>query len=307
MLQQTVRTAVVPYFDKWMETYPDLESLASSSEQEVVRLWEGLGYYSRARNILKTAQLLHDQQRGMPREYDQLIKLPGIGPYTASAIMSMSYNKAYLVLDANVKRIFMRLFLQKEWSSTFETQVQQMYESWSKEGTPRFWSEALMQLGQQVCRATNPLCDNCPLQQLCSALDQNLVDSIPQKKVRTITTKKTALLLLVHGDSLLITPFGQGRFRGMWGFPQRPYEKGEELLRSGFVHLLDLKERTHTYTKYKDLLYPSLYRSDNKSVVYPGSQWVPFHQINTYPMPSVYRKILEEALRAIDHHEENHT
>jgi len=305
MLQQTVRTAVIPYFQRWMEAFPSVDVLAQQEEQEVVRFWEGLGYYSRARNILKASRMIRDNNLGFPDTYQGLIALPGIGDYTASAVMSIAYNQPFLVLDANVKRIFQRLLSLPQWTGEGESQTRQLFARWSREGEPRFWSEALMQLGQQVCTPRNTQCFSCPLKAFCGACKEGRVGEIPQPKSRKITILKTAVLVLFHEDKLFMAPPQGRRFQGMRIFPGAPLAESGSLIKPQWEPLGDLRERTHTYTKYKDLLYPSLYRSpeENPPAGWQGD-WIPITRLEGFPMPSVYRKILEEALAAINQYAE---
>jgi len=166
MLQQTQMERVVEYFSRWILRFPDIVSITRANEEEVLKLWEGLGYYTRARNIIRSAQiLLADYNGELPAEHDLLLKLPGIGKYTAGAIMSIAFNKEYPLVDANIERVFARMFNLAEPVKNKNTHSF----TWQKarelipEGRAREFNQALMELGALVCVARNPRCKICPI------------------------------------------------------------------------------------------------------------------------------------------------
>ena len=186
MLQQTQVVTVIPYFNRFIDNIPNLKSLAKVKNKKLIKLWEGLGYYSRARNLKKTAQvILKNFKAKLPDNFEDLISLPGIGNYTASAILAIAFNKPYIPLDGNIERVIKRyLHLKKEK----DIQKDNLIKKKSIFGTSsrsRDYAQALMELGALICKPINPLCDQCPISKRCKSLqkkDFNLTKNIKKNK-----------------------------------------------------------------------------------------------------------------------------
>lgn len=183
MLQQTTVNAVIPYYKKFIERFKTLESLAQTPLEEVIPYWAGLGYYSRVRNLYKSAQIIY-QKKQFPKTYKELLKLPGFGPYTARAVSALAFNEKTGVLDANVIRVLSRYIGFKEawWSTSGREILQKEVDTWMKEKPPAILNQALMELGSLVCTAQNPMCLLCPLKKNCQAFKHNSIAFIPKKK-----------------------------------------------------------------------------------------------------------------------------
>ena len=193
MLQQTQVTTVIPYFNKFVKNIPDLKSLAKVHNKKLIKFWEGLGYYSRVRNLKKTAQLVIKNFEGkLPNNLEDLMSLPGIGNYTASAILAIAFNKPYIPLDANIERVLKRyLYLKK----VKEIQKESLIDKKSIFGIssrPSDYAQSLMELGALICKPTNPLCNKCPISQQCKSLkkrDFNLIKNIKKNKEKYFVLK----------------------------------------------------------------------------------------------------------------------
>lgn len=295
MLQQTVVTAAVDHFVRWMARWPNLPALAQAGEEEVLRQWEGLGYYSRGRNLLKAARLLASQgQTVLPADYDSLRRLPGLGDYTASAILSFAWDKPYLTLDANLKRVFQRFWAAAEWDKTLEARARDWAQTAFAGASSREVNLGLMQLGQQICQARTPQCRHCPLADGCQAFRLNLTAAIPAPKLRTSQEVFTSPLVQVYAGQVRLARPASGRFSDLWLFPPL-----EALPRD--LTPLALAPRLHTYTKFKDRLTPVLVDSPVPLPLKAGwiERWVGFDQAETLAMPAVYRKIWQEALKIL--------
>ncbi|MDC7223737.1 MAG: hypothetical protein PQJ60_08360, partial [Spirochaetales bacterium] len=237
MLQQTVVTAVVPFFRRWIERFPSLEALARSEEGEVLRCWEGLGYYSRARNIFKTSQILVKERDGkFPGDYEGLIKLPGIGDYTASALLSISFSQPRPVMDANVKRLCQRWGAHPNWDGETEKFWRKELElAIAESGDPGRFNGALMQLGQLVCRTGTPSCERCPLSSGCKAFKEGIAADIPVKKRREKIELASQVRIYCRkeekGRFYWIIQRREGIGRGLWTFPR---EEAQEKLSLGW-------------------------------------------------------------------------
>ncbi|MEE2840017.1 MAG: A/G-specific adenine glycosylase [Acidobacteriota bacterium] len=230
MLQQTQVKTVLPYYQRFLETYPTLEALAQAEESEVLSTWSGLGYYRRARNLHKAALIVSEQFDGrFPRDYREAIQLPGIGRYTAGAILSIAYGEPLPILDGNVARFFSRyLCIQNEAGPSGASKLwkflTQLVEEPSVSGHIADFNQALMEIGSLVCIPHRPRCHSCPLKASCTGLRAGLQDTLPkrqeQKKVEQF---HYTVALASKGDNYLLTQNWQDTFlQGFWEFPRIP-------------------------------------------------------------------------------------
>ncbi len=183
MLQQTTTTAVRPFYEKFLVLFPNLESLAKASDEEVIQAWAGLGYYNRARNLLRSAKIITQKER-FPTTYEELLDLPGFGPYTARSVASLAFDQKVGVLDGNVIRVLSRyLNYRGKWWQTQERRfLQKFSDSLAQSSDPYLLNQGLMELGATLCTPTKPLCLLCPLRHSCLALKDNCQDSLPIKR-----------------------------------------------------------------------------------------------------------------------------
>ena len=225
MLQQTRVEAVKPYYDRFMKELPDIQSLSMMEEERLLRLWEGLGYYNRARNLQKAAQIIVTEYAGkMPAEYEELLRLPGIGSYTAGAISSIAYGKSNPAVDGNVLRIMARLCLDER--DILDAKVKRSVEDRLREIMPKErpgdFNQALMELGAMVCVPNGKAkCDECPWKGLCEARKEDRVMEFPKKapkKPRTVEDK-TVLILRDENRIALHKRPPKGLLAGMYEFP----------------------------------------------------------------------------------------
>lgn len=225
MLQQTQVSTVRDYFVRWMMRFPDIETLAKASEEEVFKYWQGLGYYSRARNILKTAQSVSGE---MPRTRKELEALPGIGAYTAGAILSLAYHQREAILDGNLVRIFSRLytldFLPTDKIKRDGKSVSEIYWDYARNvaDSPKAYmhNEALMELGRTVCKIKNPDCEHCPLQGACKAFaEKRTADFPPAKKHLQKDWHGTVLVIESADHKILAIHGGQKFFKNQFTLP----------------------------------------------------------------------------------------
>jgi len=240
----------------------------------------------------------------LPATFDELIKIPGIGDYTARAVLSLAFSMPYPVLDANVRRIGQRLIGRREWSPQEDKLLLHSLTALIPRDAPGEFNCALMQLGQLVCRVKSPGCDACPLKSDCRARLEGLQDEIPTPRKRTIKEKSSTLFILISGGRVLLTRRSAGIGRGLWFLPAVPEgEEGRILEQLGSLILKEKKlpGQVHLYTTWKETLRPL--RLDlsgdpefpvSQLAVHPDddTRWIPLDQIETYPSPSVYRIIM---------------
>ena len=225
MLQQTQVITVIPYFERFMSRFPDSRSLADAEQDEVLHLWTGLGYYARARNLHKAAQIIRDDYDDrFPQEFDSVLALPGIGRSTAGAILAQALGKRHIILDGNVKRVLTRLYAIEGWPSKkqIEKQLWEIAESLTPEKDITDYTQAIMDLGATVC-ARKSSCPDCPVTNLCEAHRQDQVSLYPTpKKRKTLPIKETQMLLLqnTQGDILLQQRPPSGIWGSLWSLPE---------------------------------------------------------------------------------------
>ncbi|NMH59963.1 A/G-specific adenine glycosylase [Alteromonas ponticola] len=223
MLQQTQVATVIPYFERFMQSFPDVRSLAEAEQDDVLHHWTGLGYYARARNLHKAAKIVVDQYNGeFPKEIEKVIALPGIGRSTAGAILSIAGGQAHPILDGNVKRVLARCYAVEGWPGT--KRVEQALWQVAAQHTPTHqcaqYTQAMMDLGAMVCTRTRPDCDHCPLQNECLAYAQGTQTAYPGKKPKkAIPQRETVMVAVsVRNQLLLIKRPAMGLWGGLYGF-----------------------------------------------------------------------------------------
>lgn len=228
MLQQTQVKTVIPYFERFMTSFPSVTTLANATLDEVLHLWTGLGYYARARNLLKTAQrILAEYQGQFPTMFSDVLALPGIGRSTAGAILALAGGQRHPVLDGNVKRVLTRYHAIGGWpgKKDVENQLWDLVEKLTPQMRVADYTQAIMDLGATVCTRTQPDCDACPLAPSCQGLSQGQPTAYPTSKPRkTLPVRQTTLLMLRDstGQILLERRPPVGIWGGLWSFPECP-------------------------------------------------------------------------------------
>jgi len=227
MLQQTTVPTVIPYFQRFLNQWPTVEDLAYASLDEVLHLWQGLGYYSRARNLHKCAKKIVDDFGGIFPSDEKILKtLPGIGDYTAAAIGAIAFDHPTVVMDGNIERIIARLFLVKEPLPQSKPILKHHAKTIASEKNPGDYAQALMDLGSSICTPKNPLCKKCPIAIHCKAFHHHPED-YPKKQPKKITPKKYAMLFWVedqNGNVLIEKRPEKGLLGGLMGFPSSPWK-----------------------------------------------------------------------------------
>jgi A/G-specific adenine glycosylase len=238
MLQQTQTATVVPYFERFIHAFPTVHSLAAAPEEEVLRLWEGLGYYRRARQLKAAAAIVVRDHRGqIPQDAESLESLPGIGRYTAGAILSIAWDQRQPILEANTIRLWSRLLAYR--GDPASAAGQRLLWEAAATALPRSdvgrFNQALMELGSQVCLPRDPHCGRCPLASLCPTRAGGLQDEIPRQKKRAQTTSVREAVVVVRKKGQVLMLYGDeaGRWAGMWDFPRFPLaaSRGQSLRR----------------------------------------------------------------------------
>ena len=261
IMQQTRVNQGIGYYYRFAETFPDIAALAEAEEFEVLKLWQGLGYYSRARNLHHTAKYIHTQLHDkFPGNYSELLKLKGIGSYTAAAIASISYNEPVAVVDGNVARVLSRLFMvgNSPQSTLGSKQLKELANEILDKNRPGNSNQALMELGALVCTPRNPACENCPLIGFCEAYKKNEVFRFPlsEKKAEVKTVYFNYLVLQNNENIILRHRTSKGIWKNLYDFPciesasaLNPEEFEAELQKSGLLgqHIPVIKSISDEY------------------------------------------------------------
>jgi A/G-specific adenine glycosylase len=336
MLQQTRVAAAIPYYERFLERFPDIQTLAAAPQEEVLRLWSGLGYYSRARNLQKAGQQIvakHDGQ--FPKDREQVLDLPGIGTYTAAAILSIAFGEKYAVLDGNVARVLARLGairgdlrVSRRW-----LQLQVTADKYLDPESPGDWNQAMMELGATLCTPKSPQCLLCPAMQLCEGRKLGIAESLPEKRQKRATVEVTlavAVFTDAKGSTFLLPPPSAARERAsvdadhvptlvsrMWHFPGvsvagdpapelRSYLR--KLLRgagSKKLRVAPIGRLRHAVT-YRDITLLPFRVEVKKLPRIAGAKKVPLADVSGLPVSNLTRKVARAAIAPAMHVSSKH-
>lgn len=289
MLQQTTVATVIDYFLKWMKQFPTIESLAKADEQEVLLAWQGMGYYTRARKIHECAKVLMKEYGGkIPDDREQLLKLPGIGPYSASSICCFAFNKPETVVDGNVIRVISRLY-----GITTQVDAKEIYPIAQKLTSPKHgadYASAIMDLGATICTPTRPKCDQCPWRESCIAQKKQIQEQIPviKKLAKKEVVGQVFLIQNEKGEYFIRQRSEKGLLHGLWEFPWIP-EAGQK---TG-------PKVTHVFTHFKLILEVVKLNINNplsKKIQekYQEGIWVKPNNFDTYPFSTLMKKVIKK-------------
>jgi A/G-specific adenine glycosylase len=291
MLQQTQVETVLPYYVRWMTALPTVGALATADEQEVLSLWQGLGYYRRARLLRKGAEWI--VTNGMPIELASWRRVPGVGPYTAAAVSSIAFGYSAAVVDGNVERVYARLAADDATGPTLRKAAWTWAERSLNEARPGDWNQALMELGATVCRPVKPQCPLCPLEERCIARQTWRVESFPTPRVRApVVRLHHAVWIPVWRGRFGVRQIAAGQWwAGMWEFPRAKATDENETLRllvgPGWVeHVATFR---HSVTQHRIRVDVSLVRVEGTT---EELRWLTFEELAALPMPSPQRKAL---------------
>jgi A/G-specific adenine glycosylase len=309
MLQQTRSSVVIPYFDRWMRLFPDPFTLAAAPLEQVIKAWEGLGYYSRARHLHEGAKQIVKQFGGtLPHQREELAKIKGLGIYTINAILSFAFHQRAAPVDGNVIRVLSRYFLIEDdiGKQTTKKQIQEKADQLLDTKKPWITAEALIELGATVCQ-TKPLCDFCPLQGSCLALKQNRTEDLPLKtKEQIVTILARSVAVIEHQGALLLRKGGPKRV--MADLYEFPYFEGLELplithlkntfeLETLFIRSLPFVQ--HRFTRYAAHLFPIHLQALSRPSI-ADFEWISLERIQQLPFSAGHRRILDDFLQRND-------
>lgn len=310
MLQQTQVSAVIAYYQRFMQRFPDIATLAQATQDEVLNYWSGLGYYSRARNLHLAAQTIMNEHNGIfPNNREAIQTLAGIGRSTAAAIAAFAFNQVEAILDGNVKRVLTRHFAIAGWPGvpSIEKALWRVAESLLPDENMIAYTQGIMDLGATVCTRSKPKCPLCPLQDSCLAYQHNCVNNLPTPKPkRTIPIRKVTMLILLDGDQVMLEKRpASGIWGGLWSFPeienhidyvaysQQQYDKTVKIHQP-------LPEFIHTFTHFKLHITPQPLQvtGHDSNAQKQGLIWLKIEHAINAAIPAPIRKILDQLLAA---------
>ncbi|MDD3375097.1 MAG: A/G-specific adenine glycosylase [Candidatus Omnitrophica bacterium] len=311
MLQQTTVNAVIPYYKAWIKKFPTMRSVANAPLQKILKQWQGLGYYSRARNIHKTAKIILKNHKGkLPCCAKDLLKLPGFGPYTTGAVLSIAFDARYPIVDANVRRVIMRQLALEGYADTSQDKkILEFLEKALPQKDLSSFNQGLMELGALICRTDNALCTMCPVKETCCAYQKGTQEIIPKPKKKVIQKIDAVVGVIKNKNSFFIQKRNnKGLLADLWEFPGGKIEKNEtpkqalkrELKEEIGVNLVSAKKMInlkHFYTQFSVNLHVLDCEVSPLPKIDKTHRWVSLKNIYNYPMPSGSSKILDYIIK----------
>ncbi|MCG8481840.1 MAG: A/G-specific adenine glycosylase [Clostridia bacterium] len=308
MLQQTQVKTVIDYYNRFIKVFPNVEALSKATEDEMHRLWQGLGYYSRADKMMLCAkEVVKNHEGQFPKDHKDMLSLPGIGPYTAGAVLSIAYNMPFPAVDGNVMRVISRQFnIQEDISiprtrKVFEEKVQSILPK-----DVRHFNQALMELGALICTPKNPKCEICPVVNSCVGYKAKNVELLP---IKTKKTKKTNHIMAVAyvkcEDQIMITKRpNQGILANLWGFPIIEVHSKDEALKEMVNELQEIygleveyiaekNQAKHIFTHRIWEMQFFEFKGKNKVMIdFPNVKWLPEDEIKDFHFPTAFKKLV---------------
>ena len=304
MLQQTQVSAVIGYYQRFIQRFPSIASLADAEQEEVMQFWSGLGYYSRARNLHAAArQIMHEHNGRFPQAIDAALALPGIGRSTAAAIAAFAFGQRRAILDGNVKRVLARFFGIEGWPGlpSIEKQIWQLAENLLPQQDVEAYTQGLMDLGATLCTRGKPRCVQCPLQDDCVALREDRAHLLPTPKVRKpLPQRETVMLLLLSGNEVLLQKRPPtGIWGGLWSLPEIGLEDDLQEsvqnrfgLRTEVLPALPLLMHTFTHFTLHIKPQPLLVTRHSTQAAKPGLIWLDIEDAAGAALPAPIKKLL---------------
>lgn len=312
MLQQTRVPTAIPYYDRFLKRFPTVDRLARARLDTVLKLWEGLGYYSRARNLHRAAKEIVSRFHGqVPRAVEELLTLPGIGRYTAGAIASIAFGERAPLVDGNVERVLCRVF--RIHGSPKDAAIKERLWKLAEDLLPEYevghFNQAMMELGSEICTPRNPNCDECPLAKLCEANRYNEQDVLPTRRTRRPLPSHTVVVGVIYrsGRILIDKRKPDGLLGGLWEFPGGKVKAGESLehaLRREVKEELDIEVQVgreigvveHTYTHFHVEIHAFECKhlsGEPRPLACAALKWVRVDELDRYAFPAANKKIIQ--------------
>ena len=298
MLQQTRVDAVIPYWERWMARFPTVADLADADLDEVLVHWQGLGYYSRARNLHRAARLVRERHGGvLPGEPEALRRLPGVGEYTAGAVASIAFGHRVPAVDGNVRRVLSRLH---DLEDPGAAELRRLADALVPADRPGDFNQALMELGATVCTPRSPRCEACPIAEWCRARSLGVQEDRPRPGRRAAVPEEaveTAVVFRADGATLLVRRPDHGLLGGLWEPPGEHRPPGVQAVIDDADPGPPLPPVTHAFTHKRVTYHPRIHRTDGAGLAdHPDIAWVAPDELHERAMPVAQRRIVRAAL-----------
>ncbi|MFN9710581.1 MAG: A/G-specific adenine glycosylase, partial [Bacteroidota bacterium] len=310
------------YYERFVQHYPSVKELAAAPEKKVIKLWEGLGYYARCKNLHTTAKLIATEKKGIfPNTYEELLNLKGIGPYTAAAIASFAYNIPKAVIDGNVIRVLSRFFGITEPVDKTNTKKEMaiLAQNCLDVKDPASYNQAIMDFGATICKPVNPLCTVCDFQKFCYASDQGVVNHLPyfEKKLKK-KSRWIAFFIITHKNKIAVHKRSTGDiWAGLYDFPSVSFTSKSgldnfltKLSPDNITGVFNIKTKNIRNITISELNYMQQLTHqkisaatisiniDAPETISPNTKWISINKIETYPFPRIIRDIIERELKS---------
>ena len=307
MLQQTKVDTVIPYFNEWIKKFPNIKAVADASEESILKCWEGLGYYARCRNFHRAAKIIVKEYNSIiPDTWDEFRSLPGVGDYTAGAVLSIAFNKNYVAIDGNVKRVMARLTKRRKLSKYNQNYIKSSLNKHIDKNRPGDFNQALMELGACVCLPQKPKCVECPISKICSAYKNGSPTDYPIKEVK----KKIPQYIFAGGiirkeNKILIQKRDSRMLKGLWEIPMVRVSSDLDLTRVFKDYMLQeygitikfrniLSQVDHTYSHFKmKLIVMDFIQINDIKCVGTSFSWISMSDIDSYAFHKANHKIFK--------------
>ncbi|RCL88663.1 A/G-specific adenine glycosylase [bacterium] len=305
MLQQTQVNTVIPYYTSWLKRYKTIHDVANADIDELLKSWEGLGYYSRCRNFYDASKIVVEKYNGaIPDTYEEFILLPGVGNYIANAVLSMAYNKNLAAIDVNLKRVFCRMLGFKKYTKHNIKKIEKLAFRLTQLGQAGDLNQAIMDIGSQICTPRRPLCDKCPNRKYCKAYASGNPHRYPEKiQAKKLSTKKMIAALIMLNDKFLIVKRKEkGLLGGLWEFPTFEYHDKKQqalakLLLKRYNNNILVKSKIgkvkHSYSHFKVDADLFLCTTTKKIKSEMETKWISFDEFNNYAFSKINHKLIQ--------------
>ena len=305
MLQQTQVKTVIPYYKKWIKKYPTLESVAKSNTDDLLKIWEGLGYYSRCRNFHKASiKIFEDYNGKIPEDFDQFKELPGVGEYTAGAVLSIAFGKKIPAIDTNILRVMSRILGLKERSKSNLIKIKKNMIDYLITEKPGDINQALMDLGSMICKNKDPICQNCIFQDICRAWEVGDPEGFPIKN-KKVDVKKILRFsgILADDELILLAKKEKGIYSEMWQFPSVSIKSStkENLIKKKFkeefgiiIKSMKLIGSFNHLLSHRNIYVKVFTLSARKTLVKSKNfKWVKAKNLNSLPLPNLDKRVFK--------------
>ena len=307
MLQQTKVETVIPYFNAWIKKFPNINTVADASDRCILKSWEGLGYYSRCRNFHKAAKIIVKEYNSIiPNTWDEFRSLPGVGDYTAGAVLSIAFNKHYIAIDGNVKRVMARLTGRKKLSKYNQNYIKSNLNKNIDKNRPGDFNQALMELGACVCLPQKPKCVECPISKTCYAFKNGPPTNYPIKEVKKKIPQYLFAGGIIRKENKILIQKREGRMlKGLWEVPMEKITGKRNYVEYFRKYIFDkygykikfkniITEIEHTYSHFKmKLIVMDFIQVDDIKCVGTSFSWISMSEIDSYPFHKANHKIFK--------------